>query len=59
MKIPTYIINLESRTDRRAHVQKEFSKHKEFDTSIADAKIHTFAAVGLMAHDTTHHSRFD
>lgn len=35
--IPTYIINLPERTDRREHVLKEFSGRKEFDVHIFSA----------------------
>ena len=32
--IPTYIVNLESRPDRKAHILQEFAGHDEFDLSI-------------------------
>lgn len=45
--IPTYIINLPERTDRREHVKKEFAGRKEFDISIVEACRDEIGAVGL------------
>ena len=47
MKIPTYIINLKSRTDRREHIEKEFATRDEFCIYIVDAHTHEFGNVGL------------
>ncbi|NLR62651.1 glycosyl transferase [Chitinophaga polysaccharea] len=45
--IPTYIINLPERTERREHIVKQFSGRTEFDTVIVDACRHEIGAVGL------------
>lgn len=45
--IPTYIINLCERTERREHIVKQFSGRTEFDTVIVDAVKHEIGAVGL------------
>lgn len=47
MKIPTYIINLETRTDRREHIEKEFRGRNEFSTKIVPAHTHEYGAIGL------------
>ncbi|MEN5085947.1 hypothetical protein ABE426_05715 [Sphingobacterium faecium] len=46
-KIPTFIINLEKRYDRRIHIQNEFEKRNEFDCRIVSATQHTIGAIGL------------
>jgi GR25 family glycosyltransferase involved in LPS biosynthesis len=45
--IPTYIINLPERTDRREHIQKQFKNKQEFDVTLVDACKHDIGAVGL------------
>ncbi|MRG46981.1 glycosyl transferase [Chitinophaga sp. SYP-B3965] len=45
--IPTYVINLSSRTDRLEHIQRQFNGRKEFDLLIVDACRHEIGAVGL------------
>lgn len=45
--IPTYVINLESRTDRREHIIAQFQGRDEFDVQIVNAHIHEFGNVGL------------
>ncbi|MCS3798570.1 hypothetical protein [Niastella sp. OAS944] len=47
MTIPTYIINLKSRTDRKEHCLNEFSGREEFCTTIVEACIHQYGNVGL------------
>lgn len=37
MKIPTYIINLKKRTDRKEHILKQFENREEFDVNIIEA----------------------
>nr|WP_295922514.1 hypothetical protein [uncultured Dyadobacter sp.] len=45
--IPTYIINLTERPDRRAHAQEQFESRAEFDCVLVDAERHRIGAVGL------------
>ena len=45
--IPTYVINLKHRTDRRAHIVKEFHNRSEFSVRIQEACEHKIGAVGL------------
>ncbi len=45
--IPTYIINLKERTDRRKHIVNEFKGRPEFDITMIDACTHEVGAVGL------------
>lgn len=45
--IPTYVINLPERTDRREHILKQFAKRDEFDVKIFPAIKHKIGAVGL------------
>lgn len=45
--IPTYVINLPERTDRRAHIEKQFAGRKEFDLMIVEACKHERGALGL------------
>ena len=47
LRIPTFIINLRSRVDRKAHILKEFLGHEEFDVIIAEACEHKIGAIGL------------
>lgn len=47
MPIPTYIINLKSRTDRRDHIINEFKGRNEFTVNIVDACEHKVGAIGL------------
>ena len=43
----TYIINLKSREDRKAHILKEFEGRNEFKINIVDACEHENGAIGL------------
>lgn len=45
--IPTYVINLNERTDRLAHIINEFKDKPEFDLHIIEACKHDIAALGL------------
>lgn len=45
--IPTYVINLPSRIDRRTHIEKEFNNRDEFDVRIVPAIRHEVGGVGL------------
>ncbi len=45
--IPTYIINLKSRIDRRKHILKEFNGRKEFQINLVDACEHNNGRIGL------------
>lgn len=45
--IPTYIINLPERTERREHIQQQFRGRDEFDITIVEAFKHEKGAVGL------------
>lgn len=45
--IPTYIINLKERIDRRLHILQEFANKPEFDVRVVDAIKHKTGAVGL------------
>ncbi|MGZ3873942.1 MAG: hypothetical protein ACXVJD_13550 [Mucilaginibacter sp.] len=45
--IPTFIINLKSRTDRRQHIIDEFTSHSEFKINVIEAREHQIGAVGL------------
>lgn len=45
--IPTYIINLTKRIDRKKHVLKQFSNKSEFNVQIVKAVEHEFGVVGL------------
>lgn len=45
--IPTYVINLTNRTDRKEHTINEFKKHQEFDLQIVTAIEHERGAMGL------------
>ncbi|OQP57838.1 hypothetical protein A3860_09035 [Niastella vici] len=46
-RIPTYIINLPERTERRKHIEEQFRGKNEFDVSIIQACRHEVGAVGL------------
>lgn len=46
-RIPTYVINLKHRTDRKAHIVKEFHDRSEFSVHIQEACEHESGAVGL------------
>lgn len=46
-RIPTYVVNLTHRTDRKEHTISEFKKHKEFDLQIVTAIEHIRGAMGL------------
>lgn len=45
--IPTYIINLAERTERKAHIIQQFEGKKEFEWMIVDACKHDIGALGL------------
>ena len=45
--IPTYIINLPDRTDRKKHISAEFKDREEFDVKIIEACTHSIGAIGL------------
>ena len=45
--IPTYVINLKDRIDRKVHIVEEFRGRSEFSVSIMDAFKHNNGAVGL------------
>lgn len=45
--IPTYVINLPERTERRAHIEAQFADRGEFDVKIINACKHEIGAVGL------------
>lgn len=47
VSIPTYIINLPERTDRRVHVEEQFKDKKEFNITIVEACKHEIEHVGL------------
>lgn len=45
--IPTYIINLETRKERRKHIYEEFRNKNEFKIEIVNAVKDEIGAVGL------------
>ncbi len=45
--IPTRIINLKHRTDRREHIEKEFAGRAEFSIEVIEACEHHIGAIGL------------
>ena len=45
--IPTYVINMKERLDRKKHIIAEFKGRDEFDVTYMDACTHTIGAVGL------------
>lgn len=45
--LPTYIVNLPERVDRRKHIEKQFANHPEFDVHIIEASRHEVGTVGL------------
>ena len=45
--LPTYIINLPERKDRREHIIRQFNGKKEFDVTIIEACRNNIGAVGL------------
>lgn len=47
--IPTYVINLPQRKDRRNHIEAQFKSKDEFDVRIVDACRNEIGAVGLWA----------
>lgn len=46
-RIPTYVINLKHRTDRKTHILNEFSGYNEFDVKLIEACEHTTGTIGL------------
>ncbi|WP_256007255.1 hypothetical protein [Pedobacter deserti] len=46
-KLSTYVINLPERSDRRAHIEREFSTRPEFDVELVKAYSHPVGAYGL------------
>ncbi|HOZ84835.1 MAG TPA: hypothetical protein PK191_05055 [Niabella sp.] len=51
VSLPTFIINLAARTERKEHIRKEFAGRCEFNVSIVDAVSHTIGAIGWRQHD--------
>jgi len=47
ISIPTYVINLPERTERKAHIINQFKDRSEFDVTIVEACKHAIGAVGL------------
>jgi len=47
LSIPTYVINLPERTERRAHIEAQFNGRPEFDVKIIEACKHEIGALGL------------
>ncbi|SHM45708.1 hypothetical protein [Mucilaginibacter sp. OK098] len=47
ISIPTYVINLPERTERKAHIISQFKGRPEFDVTIVEACKHEIGAVGL------------
>ncbi|HTK21039.1 MAG TPA: hypothetical protein VL442_16065 [Mucilaginibacter sp.] len=47
--IPTYVINLKKRTDRKKHLIEQFKGRDEFRLGIIEAFEHSFGALGLWA----------
>ncbi|MGN6495647.1 MAG: hypothetical protein ACTHLE_26895 [Agriterribacter sp.] len=47
LTIPTYIINLPERADRRKHIIDQFNGRNEFDITLVSACKHEIGAVGL------------
>ncbi|WP_207513693.1 hypothetical protein [Longitalea luteola] len=45
--IPTFVINLKKRTDRKEYILKEFDQRMEFDVTIVEAQEHKTGAIGL------------
>lgn len=45
--VPTYVINLKDRMDRRNHIQEQFQDKPEFELNFVDAEVHSIGAVGL------------
>lgn len=45
--IPTYVMNLRKRTDRRESILRQFAGREEFDLEIVDAIEHSTGAIGL------------
>lgn len=45
--IPTYVINLQNRIDRKQHILKEFQSKDEFELKIIEACTHPVGAIGL------------
>jgi GR25 family glycosyltransferase involved in LPS biosynthesis len=55
--IPTYIINLKKRTDRKEHVLAQFQGREEFALTVVEAYEHSYGAWGLWA--TIRHILYD
>lgn len=47
LNIPTFVINLEKRGDRKAHIISQFAGRDEFDVTIVKAFEHEHGAIGL------------
>lgn len=45
--IPVYVINMKDRTERKAHIMKEFENRKEFDVTVIEACTHEKGTIGL------------
>ena len=48
MRVPTYLINLKARTDRKNHSINEFCERPEFDFHLIEAYEHKIGAMGLL-----------
>lgn len=47
ISIPTFVINLPERTDRKTHIEQQFRDKEEFDLRFIEACKHKIGAVGL------------
>ena len=45
--IPTFVINLKNKTDRKEHILNEFSGRDEFNVTIVEPKKHAISRVSL------------
>ena len=45
--LPTYIVNLPQRTDRREYILQQFENRDEFSITLVEACVHKIGAVGL------------
>lgn len=45
--IPTYVINLKERTDRKKHIYDQFHNKPEFDLNFIEAEEHPVGTIGL------------
>lgn len=47
VEIPTYVIHMQERSERKEHIMRQFAGRKEFDVRFVDACTHTRGATGL------------